>query len=170
LKIGASLAADLGTTPAFDPGVRAWLLVPTTISNHYTLRFAGMWLADQRKAGTVSASRGADVSFAAFAVQGCGSMEDGLFEAGFCAGPEVGWLHASSYGTNPATADGVPWLAAGAEVSGAVVLFGPVSLGLELGFAFPLHQWEVTLDNVGSIYQVSPLVLRGGIGTTVPIP
>jgi hypothetical protein len=122
----------------------------------------GAWLPTRR---TLSApGKGGDISLAAAGLRGCYRPLPGGVEVLGCASFELGSLDGEGVGTVVRTHRSGLWAAPGALLVGRLRLSDVFSLSVGAGALVPLQPIDFTLDNVGLVRRVPPLVARGEAG------
>jgi hypothetical protein len=87
-----------------------------------------------------------------------------------CAAAEFGLLRGAGYGTLQDSARTVSWAALGLRIEGGLALTRVVGLETAIDALWALTRPEFVLDNVGFVYQPSPVSLRVGIGVVAHFP
>jgi hypothetical protein len=152
---GARGVVDFGTVAdvAIGPGIGAafqWRTLEASLD--------GVWLPPRR---TLAApGKGGDISLAAVGLRGCYRPLSGAVEALACAVFELGSLDGGGVGTVIRTHRTGLWAAPGAAIAGRLRLGSRLLLSLGGGTLVPIEPIDFTLDNVGLVRRVPPLVAR----------
>jgi len=122
----------------------------------------GVWLPTRRT--FAAPGKGGDISLAAASLRGCYHPLSGVVEALGCGSFELGSLDGDAVGTVVRTHRSGLWAAPGALLEGRLRLGSRFRLTLGAGAIVPLQPIDFTLDNVGLVRRVPPLVARGEAG------
>jgi hypothetical protein len=153
--LGARAVVDFGSVAdvAIGPGIGValqWRVLEASLD--------GVWLPTRRTLSTPG--KGGDISLAAASLRGCYRPLRGTLEALGCAAFELGSLDGNGVGTVVRTHRSGLWAAPGAAVAGRLRLGSRFLLSLSAGALVPLEPIDFTLDNVGLVRRVPPLVAR----------
>jgi hypothetical protein len=122
----------------------------------------GVWLPARRTLATPG--KGGDISLAAASLRGCYRPLSGTLEALGCAAFELGSIDGEGVGTVVRTHRSGLWAAPGAAAVIRLRLGSRFLLALGAGALVPIEPIDFTLDNVGLVRRVPPLVGRGDAG------
>lgn len=121
-----------------------------------------IWLPTRR---TLAApGKGGDISLSAVSLRGCFRPLRGTFQALGCASFELGSLDGEGVGTVIRTHRSGLWAAPGGLIAARAKVSDALVIGLTTGALVPLQPIDFTLDNVGLVRRVPPLVARAEAG------
>lgn len=153
--VGARAVVDFGSIAdvAVGPGVGLalqWRGLEASLD--------GVWLPRRRT--LAEPGKGGDISLTATNLRACYRPLAGTFEALGCVVFELGSLDGDGVGTVVRTHRSGLWAAPGGMVGGRVRLGSRILVALGAGALVPIQPIDFTLDNVGLVRRVPPLVAR----------
>jgi hypothetical protein len=153
--IGARAVLDFGSVAdvAAGPGIGVavqWRALEASLD--------GVWLPTRRT--FVVPGKGGDITLAAASLRGCYRPFSGALQALGCAWFELGSLDGDGVGTLVRTHRSGLWAAPGASLTGRARLGRVALLSLGAGALAPIQPIDFTLNNVGLVRSVPPVVAR----------
>jgi len=160
--LGLSGAAELGTLPGLAPGFG---LALSARYDFLSLELLALRLPTQHADAPDAPGVGAGVDYLGVETRLCASQRGPRWSPGVCAGIGAGRLRAVSRGASTPGSGSVTWVT---PRLGALLRYaaGPrFSLHAGAQALLPLTRVEFTLENLGRVYEPSPvgLMLDGGV-------
>jgi len=166
--VGIAVAGDAGTVPAAASGgeVRAGVSIrPVRLAG-----YGSYWPSSSKTVSTLADGTpvGGTFSLLALGLKACfesplPSRPDGVRIAA-CAGPELDFMHARSFGVNVPGEGTKTWVSAVIGVEGAVPISGPWRLSVSVAGVLPQHREHFALQGIGQVHQPSPVGGRAALG------
>jgi hypothetical protein len=160
-RAGLDALADAGSfaAPAWGVGVHGGVAFGA-----FSARVAAaLWPGQHTVYGPMPAF-GGDFVLASGGLLGCYALRYGRVEPAFCAGIELGAMHAAGTGVTTPTAHWVFEAAQVDQIAATFWLVGPVGLRVAAGVAVPLVRPTFVLDGIGTIYTQAPVAARASAG------
>lgn len=159
--VGAFASVDFGSVAPFALGPA---ITGGARFQSFELALDATWLPARRTPAEADPNKGGDITLVAFALRPCFVFTLSGFEPGVCAAAELGRIQGDGYGTAADSTRAALWPALGATLFGRYRIGAPFWLSLHAGLLAPLQHIEFTLENVGMVYEVPPLVGRVALG------
>jgi hypothetical protein len=118
----------------------------------------GVWLPARRT--FAAPGKGGDITLAAASLRGCYRPVTGTLQALGCAWFELGSLDGNGVGTVVRAHRSGLWAAPGGSLTGRARLGSRVLVSVGAGALLPIQPIDFTLDNIGLVRSVPPLVGR----------
>ena len=156
----AGVTVDVGTVSDVSLGPRG-----SVEFGFETTRFelGVLWLPPARTFVASDTERGGDIDLIAAQTAACLLPFRGELEVEGCFGLEVGRLHGAGFGVATETEGSALWLAGGLAVAGRIRATDGLSVVASAGLLYSPQTIEFTLENVGLVHDVSPVVGRFGL-------
>jgi hypothetical protein len=170
---GARVLGDVGSLPAAGPPHLGFALVLAVQYRQLSAEAdASFWLPRVSQQGLAAGSGGRLFLYTG-ALRGCLDLlqaAGGPFNVGPCAGAELGAMVGRGFGLAERRTRSVFWGAGLLGISGRYLGAAPLWIGLLIEVGLPLHRAAWQVDDVGTVFQVSPLVGRASLGVGWQFP
>jgi hypothetical protein len=155
------LTMDLGTVSDVSLGPRASVEFGSDTTR---VEFGVLWLPPARTFVATDTESGGFIDLIAAQVATCVLPFRGDFEMEGCVGLEFGSIHGVGFGVETQSEGTALWFAGGIGVLARGRATDGLSVVLSAGLLYSPQDTEFTLENVGIVHQVSPVVGRLGLG------
>ncbi|HEX6277783.1 MAG TPA: hypothetical protein VFZ53_32295 [Polyangiaceae bacterium] len=156
----AGVTVDVGTVSDVSLGPRG-----SVEFGFETTRFelGILWLPPARTFVASETERGGYIDLIAAQAAACLLPFRGEVEMEGCFGLEVGRLHGAGFGVATETEGSALWLAGGLAVAARIRATDGLSVVASAGLLYSPQSTEFTLENVGLVHEVPPMVGRFGL-------
>jgi hypothetical protein len=159
VRLGAHAVLDFGSIADVAVGPSIGVAVEW---GAWQASLEGLWLPERRS--LVAPGKGGDISLVATSLRGCYRPLAGALEVLGCGAFELGSLDGGGVGTAVRTHRSGLWAAPGALLAARLRVGKNVVISLAAGGLVPIQPIDFTLDNVGLVRRVPPLVARTEAG------